>query len=419
MKVKMPQMSTMPNCLRTERFCCCLCSLKSGTLFIGIVYTLISLLTVSAIFTYDPSFDNNATKGLLGYEFGIHVIWLVVNLALLYGTVNDQSDFIAPWIGWHMVLFFLQIIVAIWAGNILVDEVETYAIELASLIIAILINTGTLLFFWITVNSYYIYLREEEQSLFRFLTTRFEIPIPVHNGRIFRDSRPSQDSFTSEYTPKPWETQEPSPNALRPWSNPVPIDQTRDIPKPRKEEEPSDQNTPHQRPLPIRRPLINAMNNKSGNMRQLPQKVLPPLPPRIPDASMNQKSKPRGIPDRQLWLTQNDSSLDNAKEETAPEEIPYREPCIRKESDGETKYLEPWIDESGKTGKNKSLEYDYAYQETSSSQESVPKSIRMRLQESSEEDISYDQLWTPHRSPSEGEYIDPQTVVKRPFQTDC
>jgi hypothetical protein len=50
--------------------------------------------------------------------------------------------FVAPWVAWHSVLFFLQVIVAVWCSDIVKNYMEAYAVELGSVIINVIISEG-------------------------------------------------------------------------------------------------------------------------------------------------------------------------------------------------------------------------------------------------------------------------------------
>ena len=50
--------------------------------------------------------------------------------------------FVSPWLVWHCVLFFLQIIVAAWLGDIVTNYMDAHAIELGSIIITVIISEG-------------------------------------------------------------------------------------------------------------------------------------------------------------------------------------------------------------------------------------------------------------------------------------
>jgi hypothetical protein len=50
--------------------------------------------------------------------------------------------FVAPWVVWHCVLFFLQVIVAVWSGEIVTNYMDAHAVELGSIIIVVIISEG-------------------------------------------------------------------------------------------------------------------------------------------------------------------------------------------------------------------------------------------------------------------------------------
>ncbi|KAJ9574471.1 hypothetical protein L9F63_008359, partial [Diploptera punctata] len=215
MKLKLIGKPNLEKCCKVSQFCCCLCSLKSGTIFIAVLFTInksihtnikrsmtykaravimkiltlnyfnkhdliflgsgkkniplapiinpsqlphiFSLFAVSAVFSYIPSFDfegNITHHGSFGYEFGAYgiytllnimkiscVIWFLVNLSLLFGALGDRVNFVIPWVGWHLAMFFLQFPVAIWIGFIVTDVVEAHLLEVVTLAIAFVLNT--------------------------------------------------------------------------------------------------------------------------------------------------------------------------------------------------------------------------------------------------------------------------------------
>jgi len=171
------QKEVAETCTVTE-CCCCLGSLKCGTIFIGIIYTILSLLTVSVSFSYVPSLEVTNPEGIHGqisYEFGIYgistlvtlfkassILWLIFNLALLYGVIREDAVFVAPWIVWHCVLFFLHLIVAAWFGVVVTNYMDAHAIELGSIIITVTISEVLLIYFIIVVNSFYQKLKTSQ-----------------------------------------------------------------------------------------------------------------------------------------------------------------------------------------------------------------------------------------------------------------
>jgi hypothetical protein len=166
-----------------NEFCCCLGSLKCGTILIGIIYLILSLLMVSASFSYIPSLEvtnPEITHGQISYEFGIYgiytlvtlfkassILWLIVNLALLYGVIHEEAVFVVPWIVWHCVLFILQIIVAAWFGVMVTNYMDAHAVELGSIIVTVIINEALLVYFIVVVNSFYQKLKKAAQGYAR------------------------------------------------------------------------------------------------------------------------------------------------------------------------------------------------------------------------------------------------------------
>ena len=56
--------------------------------------------------------------------------------------VQEEAEFVVPWVAWHLVLFFLQVIVAAWCGHIVTNNVNAHAVEIGSLIIILIISEG-------------------------------------------------------------------------------------------------------------------------------------------------------------------------------------------------------------------------------------------------------------------------------------
>jgi hypothetical protein len=55
---------------------------------------------------------------------------------------QERTEFVAPWIAWHPVLFVLQVIVAVWCGDVITSYINAHAVELAVLIVAVVISEG-------------------------------------------------------------------------------------------------------------------------------------------------------------------------------------------------------------------------------------------------------------------------------------
>jgi hypothetical protein len=50
--------------------------------------------------------------------------------------------FVVPWVAWHCVFFFLQVIAAAWCCDIVENYMEAHALELTSIIIVVIISEG-------------------------------------------------------------------------------------------------------------------------------------------------------------------------------------------------------------------------------------------------------------------------------------
>jgi hypothetical protein len=55
---------------------------------------------------------------------------------------QERAEFVVPWIAWHLVLFFMQVIIAAWVGDIITRYFWAHAVELAVLIVSVIISEG-------------------------------------------------------------------------------------------------------------------------------------------------------------------------------------------------------------------------------------------------------------------------------------
>jgi uncharacterized membrane protein (DUF485 family) len=55
---------------------------------------------------------------------------------------QEKAVFVVPWIVWHLVLFFMQVIVAAWVGDIITTYICAHAVELGILIVSVIISEG-------------------------------------------------------------------------------------------------------------------------------------------------------------------------------------------------------------------------------------------------------------------------------------
>lgn len=186
-KLSWSQKPVMGETYRINECCCCLGSLKYGTVLIGVIYTILSLLLVSISFSYIPSMeeaDPQVSHGQYGYELGIYgihslvtlvklisILWLIFNLTLLYGALQEKADFLVPWIAWHLVLFFIQVIIAAWVGDIIVRYLWAHAVELGLLIVTVVISECVMVYFLIVVNSFHQKLKERAHDYGRLHST--------------------------------------------------------------------------------------------------------------------------------------------------------------------------------------------------------------------------------------------------------
>jgi hypothetical protein len=76
---------------------------------------------------------------------------------------QEKAEFVAPWVAWHVVLFFLQVIVAAWCGDIVGNYMESHAIELGSVIITVIISEGE----WLLPGSINKYVLHVQKAVFR------------------------------------------------------------------------------------------------------------------------------------------------------------------------------------------------------------------------------------------------------------
>jgi hypothetical protein len=50
--------------------------------------------------------------------------------------------FVAAWVAWHCVIFFLQVIAAAWCCDIVENYMEAHVVELVSIIVTVVISSG-------------------------------------------------------------------------------------------------------------------------------------------------------------------------------------------------------------------------------------------------------------------------------------
>jgi hypothetical protein len=55
---------------------------------------------------------------------------------------QEKAEFVVPWIIWHLVLFFIQVIIAAWVGDIITSYIWAHAVELGVLIVSVIISEG-------------------------------------------------------------------------------------------------------------------------------------------------------------------------------------------------------------------------------------------------------------------------------------
>lgn len=51
-------------------------------------------------------------------------------------------EFVTPWVAWHVVMLFLQVIIGAWCGVIVTQHIEAHGVELGILVVAVVLGEG-------------------------------------------------------------------------------------------------------------------------------------------------------------------------------------------------------------------------------------------------------------------------------------
>jgi len=121
--------------------CCCGCTLKTGSLIIGILYLIISLGG-----TIQYGYAAVATHhGILWFSAVVYVIQLIAACLLIHGTRTENASLVRVWVYVQAVVTILQVI------SLIIVAVSAFTI---GGIISGLIMIGLCIYFIVVVRSY-------------------------------------------------------------------------------------------------------------------------------------------------------------------------------------------------------------------------------------------------------------------------
>ncbi|XP_063873036.1 uncharacterized protein LOC135107292 isoform X2 [Scylla paramamosain] len=122
-------------------YCCCGCSLRSGSLAIGIVVLILSLL--NAIYNIIAAIRTGVTVGWIGFATNLFVV--IVSCILIMGIRQERRGFVMTWVITMVVIIIINIITSIIA------LVTTFSL-VAGLIV--LVVMGVFIYLVVVVRSY-------------------------------------------------------------------------------------------------------------------------------------------------------------------------------------------------------------------------------------------------------------------------
>ncbi|XP_050714523.1 uncharacterized protein LOC126997464 [Eriocheir sinensis] len=122
-------------------YCCCGCSLRSGSLSIGIVVLILSLLQcIYSIFGAIKTGDNSLWVG-----FVTNLILVIVSCLLIQGIRTERRGFVMVWVWTMVVLVTINIIMAV----IILITTLNLAFGLVTLVVM-----GIFIYLVVVVRSY-------------------------------------------------------------------------------------------------------------------------------------------------------------------------------------------------------------------------------------------------------------------------
>lgn len=93
----------------TVTYCCCGCSLRSGSLAIGITVLILSL--ISAIYNIFGAIKHGGVDGWIG--FVINLLVVIVSCFLMQGIRQERRGYVMTWVYTMAVLIIINIIFAV------------------------------------------------------------------------------------------------------------------------------------------------------------------------------------------------------------------------------------------------------------------------------------------------------------------
>jgi len=121
--------------------CCCGCTLKTGSLIIGILY-LIGSLGGTIQYGYAAVATHH---GILWFSAVVYVIQLIAACLLIHGTRTENASLVRVWVYVQAVVTILQVI------SLIIVAVSAFSI---GGIISGLIVIGLCIYFIVVVRSY-------------------------------------------------------------------------------------------------------------------------------------------------------------------------------------------------------------------------------------------------------------------------
>lgn len=90
-------------------YCCCGCSLRSGSLAIGIVVLILTLL--QAIYSIMQAIKTGNASGWIGFATNLFVV--IVSCLLIQGIRTERRGYVMAWVITMVVIIVINIILAI------------------------------------------------------------------------------------------------------------------------------------------------------------------------------------------------------------------------------------------------------------------------------------------------------------------
>ncbi|XP_008475925.1 uncharacterized protein LOC103512915 [Diaphorina citri] len=150
---------------KTFNSCCCGCTLRTGAIIIAVLSMLNGLT---------PFMDKNQKKGKNKFEgledpawfqtvFNIgYIITSILAIIMLIGILKRRKNFMLPWLYFIAFYFFIACIYSVYVVIVLFIKVSV-TMGIAG-IVGVVIGVALLVYFWLIEHSYYIHLKEEEET---------------------------------------------------------------------------------------------------------------------------------------------------------------------------------------------------------------------------------------------------------------